>query len=66
MESIIELIWSVQSDKSKELLHTHIHNSPAIPVFSLYLREIKINPEGFKTPLLIKKKNVKANLKIHQ
>lgn len=63
---MVEPIWSMQSDNGKEPLHTHKHNSPAILVYSPYLREIKMNPKGFKTPLLIKTKNVKANLKIPQ
>lgn len=59
-------IWSVQSDSGKETLNMDIHNSLSILVPSTYLTEIKMNPMGFKTPLLIRTKNVKANLKIHQ
>lgn len=59
-------IRSMQSDNGKETLNMDVHNSPSILVSSTYLREIKMNPKGFKTPLLIRMKNVKANLKIHQ
>lgn len=57
---MVKPMWRVQADSDKETLNICMSNGPAILVSSTYLRKIKMNSKGFKTPLFIKMRNMKA------